>query len=42
MWSAGLVLGEGLVVESVAENSSAEAAGVMKGDTLLSVIYRRA
>ena len=36
-WGVGVSLGEGLIVESVAANSSAAAAGVRKGDTLLSV-----
>lgn len=36
-WSAGIVLGDALEVESVLPGSSAAAAGVRRGDTLLSV-----
>ena len=36
-WSTGIVLGDALAVESVLPGSSAAAAGVRRGDTLLSV-----
>jgi len=37
VWGTGIVLGDNMLVESIAANSPAAAAGVRKGDTLLSV-----
>ena len=37
VWGTGIVLGDNLAVQSIAANSPAAAAGLCKGDTLLSV-----